>query len=352
MGHRRIGALAVAGLVAVGAAACEPAPPRLQLRVDSTAAGADDDPGDGVCSSAAAAGGACTLQAAIDEGNAAADGADLTVPAGHYRNVDATITGDVIVKAQPAAEVAITESTFSVAAGARLIVAGINTSTSIQAVPPVSGQMITTVSPLQLDVAGSAGVVGSVLGGLDVAADGGAVVVDSIVESLDVTNDGRLLALRSTLLGWSADDPDATVLTTGAGALSSLASSVVAVPHTTVDLISFIFPGGDGTCAGSAPNSKTYMFVEVPCGPMDEVGDASGDAGTTVMMSVSYNGIGYYQIGLEYGLQPTSPLIDAIPVGEGTCDEGAVDIYGQPRGVDGDGDGVGGCDIGAVERQP
>jgi hypothetical protein len=351
MGHRRFGALAVAGLVMVGAAACEPAPPRLQLTVDSTLAGADDDPGDGTCSSAAA-GGACTLHAAIDEGNAAPDGADLTVPAGHYRNVDATITGDVTVSAQPAAEVAITESTFTVAVGARLIVSGINTSTTIQAVPPVPGQFVTTVKPLFLDVAGSAGVVGSILGRLDVAAGAGAVVVDSIVTSLDMTNHGRLLMLRSTLLGVPEFGPAATVLTTDAGAFSSLASSVVAVPHVTIDLGAEPIPGGEGTCAGAPPISKTYMFVEVPCGPMDEIGDGSGDAGTTAASSYSYNGIGYYQIGMEYGLRATSPLVDAIPMGEGTCDPGAVDVYGHPRGVDGNGDGVGGCDIGAVERQP
>jgi hypothetical protein len=55
LGYRRIGALALAVSAAVGSVGCEP-PPRLQLTVDSTAAGVDDNPGDGVCSSAAAGG--------------------------------------------------------------------------------------------------------------------------------------------------------------------------------------------------------------------------------------------------------------------------------------------------------
>jgi hypothetical protein len=53
-----------------------------------------------------------------------------------------------------------------------------------------------------------------------------------------------------------------------------------------------------------------------------------------------------------HGLEAGSPLVDAIPLGHASCPEGAVDVYGQPRAVDGDGDGGGGCDIGAVEVQP
>ena len=355
-GRTRIGGFAVAGLVAVGVAGCEPPPPRLQLTVDSPAAGVDDEPGDGVCSSAAAAG-ACTLRAAIDEGNAAPDGADLTVPAGHYRHADATITGDLAVNPGSPANVAITDTTITVAAGARMAVSGINTSTSIQAEPPsLPDHPATSVALLRLEVAGSAGVVGSVVGGLDLAAGGGAVVVDSIVESVGMTNDGRLLAMRSSLLGSSANGPAATVLTTGAAGVSHLASSVVAVPHATV-LISpstsgFSFPGGQGTCAGSAPTSASYLFVEVPCGPMEGTGDGRGDAGATTTVTLVYTGAGYRQVGDVHDLQPTSPLVDAIPVGAEGCGADAVDVYGHPRGVDGNGDGVGGCDIGAVERQP
>jgi hypothetical protein len=48
----------------------------------------------------------------------------------------------------------------------------------------------------------------------------------------------------------------------------------------------------------------------------------------------------------------SSPLVDAIPLGGAGCSEDAVDLYGNPRGVDGNGDGIPGCDIGAVELQP
>ena len=49
--------------------------------------------------------------------------------------------------------------------------------------------------------------------------------------------------------------------------------------------------------------------------------------------------------------QATSPLVDVVPVGTNGCTTAAVDVYGNPRRVDGNGDGVGGCDAGAVERQ-
>ena len=45
-------------------------------------------------------------------------------------------------------------------------------------------------------------------------------------------------------------------------------------------------PGGQGTCAGPAPTSASFLFVEVPCGPMEEDGDGSGDAGATTAYTI------------------------------------------------------------------
>ena len=49
---------------------------------------------------------------------------------------------------------------------------------------------------------------------------------------------------------------------------------------------------------------------------------------------------------------PTFVGIDAIPVGVAGCEAGGADIGGNPRPVDGDGDGTAACDIGSVEYQP
>lgn len=46
----------------------------------------------------------------------------------------------------------------------------------------------------------------------------------------------------------------------------------------------------------------------------------------------------------------TSPLVDAIPLGTAGCSTSMLDMYGNPRGGDGNGDGIPGCDIGAIER--
>jgi len=51
-------------------------------------------------------------------------------------------------------------------------------------------------------------------------------------------------------------------------------------------------------------------------------------------------------------LSMSSPLIDAIPIGDPACPVGSTDLHGMPRGVDGNGDGVPSCDIGAIEHQP
>jgi hypothetical protein len=346
--YRKFLALTIAGLISVVGAGCEPPPPRLQLTVTTALDGVDDDPGDGVCSSAAA-GGACTLRAAIDEGNVAADGADLAVAAGHYRMGPVTVTGDVAVNPASPATVSISESIITVASGARLTLRGINTSTAIRALPP-GPNPTSSVSPVRLEVAGEVEVVGSILGGMTISAGGVAVLVDSVAEQMGLANDGQLLAWRSTL-AVPASGLDRTVLRTGTGAGSVLGSSVLTVPHATISL-GLDFPGGGGTCLGSAPTSASHMFVEVPCGPMSGVGDGSGDAGTTTLYWFEYTGIGYQQVGHLHGLRPTSPLIDAIPVGHPACPVGAVDVYGRPRGVDGNGDGIAGCDIGGVERQP
>jgi hypothetical protein len=47
-----------------------------------------------------------------------------------------------------------------------------------------------------------------------------------------------------------------------------------------------------------------------------------------------------------------SAIVDTIPVGTLFCTPTATDIYGAPWGVDGNGDGADGCDVGAAEHQP
>ncbi len=75
-------ALVIALAASAVLVACEPSLPPVALTVNTIAAGPDAVPGDGVCEVTVGAGD-CTLQAAIDEGNALG-GAAISLPAGSY----------------------------------------------------------------------------------------------------------------------------------------------------------------------------------------------------------------------------------------------------------------------------
>lgn len=90
--------------------------------------------------------------------------------------------------------------------------------------------------------------------------------------------------------------------------------------------------------------SLGYVHVEFPCSIVAGSGDSVGYA--EIRDDVD-SGLTHSVLSLKLG----SPLIDAIPLGDPACDPSTVDLYGNPRGVDGDGNGIGGCDIGAVEYQ-
>lgn len=329
--------------------ACQPPPPRLLLTVTTTAGGADDVPGDGICASSAAGGG-CTLRAAVEEGNTAADGADIAVNGGTYNGVVVEVTGDVAIKRNGLASVKITgpnaagSSNITVAPGGRLELAGINTSRTAG-----------SESRLRVEVDGSALIVGSWVESLDVGSGGSTVLVTSIVGGSSgdstTTNSGVLVAVASSILDDVFDAASTPTLVTNPGGTTHLAATVVAQP-------SFFQSGGlfrastASGCGGQPTLSLGYAHLEIPCGGATAIGDGTGPAQTIVDAAITFDGMNYTVTGLEHELYATSPLIDAVPVGVVGCGEGAVDFYGNPRGVDGDGDGIGGCDIGAVERQP
>jgi hypothetical protein len=85
----------------------------------------------------------------------------------------------------------------------------------------------------------------------------------------------------------------------------------------------------------------------VPCGPL-EPDDTTGDARVTSEVTAIPGPP--LQTSFRLVLDTASPLVDAIPLGDPACDTTLTDLFGTERGVDGDGDGVGGCDIGAIER--
>ena len=89
--------------------------------------------------------------------------------------------------------------------------------------------------------------------------------------------------------------------------------------------------------AGVPPASLGHNRIQEPCGgtqlPTDQVGAVPGWTSAS-------------------GADASSPIVDAIALGDEMCDGATEDVVGTVRGNDGDGDGVPGCDIGAVERVP
>lgn len=334
--RRRLAVPVLVVLAAAATTACEPPPPRLELEVTTAVGGFDDVVGDGLCTSDTAAG-LCTLQAAVQEGNAAPHGADILVPGGTYSGASLTVTGDVHVRGTGSADAWITYSSIGVNPGARLTLTGINDG---QLNTSGLGQVVTVAGHLVMHRSG-------VPGSLEILAAGSVVMVDSTVFSgweLAVHNDGMLLALRSTISNASITPADTDVLATTNGGTTHLQATAVVARWIGVNGGPFM-SGGQGTCTGSPPVSQGFAHIEVPCGGVAQPGDASGDARV-------HNEVSLYPYSLLFWLAADSPLIDAIPLGDPSCDPSSVDLYGNPRGVDGDGDGVGGCDIGAIEYQP
>lgn len=313
---------------------------RTTFVVTSTDAGDDDAPGDGVCTSAAAAG-ACTFRAAVQEANATSSGVDVVVGPGSYHDpLPITVTGDIRVNADARRTVILERFDVTVAAGARLELHGVwSDSGSFW-----SSTSFDVAGTLHLEGADVNNSNGALIDGtspvLRVRPGGAAIVVDSAVHTVrnengnPILNEGVLILMRSTVTGviFAPSVPaDRTVLETTSGATTVMAASGIHAD-----------PGGGFAhgayrCAGVPPVSLGHNRIQEPCGgtqlPTDQVGAVPGWTSAS-------------------GADASSPIVDAIPLGDEMCDGATVDVVGTVRGNDGDGDGVPGCDIGAVERVP
>lgn len=302
MRRRRVTAALIALVIVAGLIACEPPPPRAQLVVDSTGAGADSDPGDGVCASGVVDG-ACTLPAAFDEANALGE-ADIILAAETYSAGTVTVTGDVALLGTGDGQTAM-DGSLTVTPEAALRIDGIGTDT-FGDVP---------LSRVSIRVDGSLHLTRSALApygtAIDVGATGGAVIRDSFVGSAfgtGISTAGDVIVDSSSAIGAVRfGNPGLVVWWQGAAAVRGSTLSAAGL-----------------ACDGTPPISLGYNRAsDGTCG-LSGVGDADS----------AVSGV------------------DAIPLGTGACLPGATDLYGNPRGVDGDSDGVGGCDVGPIELQP
>ena len=166
---------------------------------------------------------------------------------------------------------------------------------------------------------------------LTVHAGGGAIIEDSIIGSAFspvIVSDGTIILARTTL-----DILHTEALANG-GAFYWGATASHGAPFESAEA---------SYCTGVAPTSVGYNRTNLL------------DCALTSPTDSDDFTIGEFENAnndFDFVPENYSPLVDAIPLGVLGCSADAVDVYGNPRGVDGNGDGILGCDIGAVERQP
>lgn len=324
--------VALATALIGGLAACDPPPPRPSLVVTTQLDGHDSAAGDGVCASATA-GGECTLRAAFDEGNALGN-ADITVPAGDYRagefsSLGLSVTGDLRLNWGVPQAVGML-GVIDVRPGGVLFADGLR---RIPSVTPLNGS-------LTLEVEGVLWLRGGVLSQTPRATTAGSEYI-----ALDVAAGAAAVIDRSVISGWTSAVRSAGLVLAADSAFLSAGGSTLDVQdggqaYLRASVLTGAGPSWQGGCSGTPPVSLGFVHSDTPCLPALGQGDAVGTA------ELSYATFSTFQ------LAPTSPLIDAIPLGVAGCPVAAVDINGNPRAVDGDGDGVVACDVGPVEHQP
>lgn len=329
---RRVGAAASATLALVAlTTACdiEPPPPPPQFVVNDTQDLPDFDPGDGVCEVTPGQGD-CTLRAGVDEGNALGS-ADLTLDPGTY-----TIYDQIFSNPPP-------DHAFEITGTIRITGSGPDTVISWDPDMLPSHIWITTgaltienvyLEGIRVTVAGDFGLLRSKMqadplmeSAIDVEPTGRAVVQDSFVFSPtgSIRNAGVLLADRSTIGG----QPDPTVWAPLTGPWT--------LEGGTTYLHSTWIASGAG-CVGEVISLGYNAAPNESCG-LTEATDQT-DASP---MPFSWD---------QWMSPPDGTLVDAVPLGEGGCDAGTLDVNGIARPLDGDHDGTAACDIGAVEYVP
>lgn len=324
--------LATVVLLAGGLAGCTP--PEL-IAVTTTASGPDHAPGDGVCEITPGAGD-CSLQAAVDEGNTLPF-ASITVPPGEYAGADLVITGKVQINWGAPKAVTLSDVSIDVAAGGHLQADGL-----VTPVPEPEDPSNPFPHGVQLNVAGLLQLRRSSIVNtgpepfegvaLTVSPGGIAGIDNSILFGgvHAVENEGSVLVIRSALFNlWSG------VIDTSGDGVSVFQSTLLSRAVNT-HLITIV-------CSGSGATSAGYSLWG---GPFSGCTQAGTDVPQTFPSAPPVT------LGATWPYDVPAAAVDFIPIGEAGCSLTEVDLYGNPRGVDGNGDGVPGCDIGALERQP
>ena len=376
-GHRAVAIAALLfGAAYPDATAGAAAAPPLVLTVDDRADLPDEAPADGACRTAA---GTCTLRAAVQEASAGGEPTVVRVPEGTFvltvpgQDEDASATGDLDV------------ATFVTIRGAgRGTVVTSEVDRVLHVVPGGSG----TVERLTIR---DASVDGS---GAGVLNDGDLTLVDVLVAGNHAVGDGGgifsgagLVRLeRTTVAGNTAGNSGAGMTVAGPttvvqstfshnrvlesfGGGAGRGGAVRALPTTRLDVAFSTFAGNGAPLAGSTITADEGAAVRLAAsvvagaGPAPDCdrpvrsggGNLAADASCHLKAQGDREGVEPRLGPLTYAGGPTpvhvpaagSPAVDSL-VGGFPCP--SRDQRGAPRPADGDGDGVGRCDRGSVER--
>ena len=331
-----------------------PTPPlAADFVVDSTADISDISPGNGVCATAA---GVCTLRAAVQEANALPGHQSIAVPAGTYFT-HLTIKTDVTLSGAGSAATIVDGSgaggVIWVSSGATVEISDLtiqNGSSGVSGGIFYGGTL--TVSRITV-IGNSATNTGGGIG--DGGTHGTLTVNDSTITGNTagntgggIRNSGTLIVNNSTITGNTAGNTGGGIRNSGSATIND---------STITDNTAGNTGGGTGKATmkntivtGNSPNDCTSPVVSLghnldsdgSCG-LAGVGDISN--ANPLLGPLADNGGPTF----TQALLPGSPAIDA---GGTDCPPPATDQRGSARGVDGNGDTVAACDIGAFERCP
>lgn len=318
--RRRTLALTTAALIVAASslAACEPTPPPPAFVVTVTTDEGDADPGDGVCASTASSG-ACTLRAAIEEGNA-------------LGRADITLTVGPIVQAQGAPPWTVTGgltmtmiSTGSAAIGGHFVV---EADASLVATRALLGFSRLPIAAYNVTFAVH-----------------GVLLLDrSLVNSVTVSESGVLLS-QNTGIGNLTNDGTAHlrhVLSFGVGGtVAGIHTGPTGATHVASSVIrsQSTAPPTQPLCTGTPLVSGGHnLAADASCGLT-----ATGDLESVAFTDSFVPALG----GLP---EPIGLAVDHVPAGVNGCGtEVTGDHLGRPRPVDG-GSGTASCDAGPLEK--
>jgi hypothetical protein len=331
MGGQRIRMVVVAALVLVGGVGASGCGWRPGFDVDSFDFQADANPGDGICETVDP--GVCTLRAAIDEANATGLETDISVPDGWY-HLNPTLADDFWVTGKVRINWGHPGNTeiegLQVAAGGQVLIDGLHV---FYGDPPVvDGVLHARRSSIA-----------SFAPALRIGPTGVAVVQSTTLLQpfghQAVVNEGRLLLRHATLV--SGDALAVPIVgpleNVGTGTTTMWSSAILGLRSSGGPVTGPACTGGGVVSMGGNAAFDTSCGLTAP-GDVEDIPVATTastvDPGVWLIPAAG------------------SALVDAVPIGSNGCgvdDTIALDQRGSSRPVDGDGDGVAACDIGAVE---